>query len=229
MAGTKPVAEAILRELPSVLGACVHEDINGNPREVHILVGPAADPRTLSRDVRELLEERLEVPVDQRIISIAQLATNGSGVDATPFPAAEPAVAPAPGDAFDRLALGDTETRRAGGRVSVTVSLLEDDAAYSGEATEPDVGQGLVRAAARAALLAATRASTHGVRFELEALSVVQVLDREVILVTVSALAPRLGRRARTLVGVHPSAEQPELSAVLAVLKATNRTLARDG
>ena len=229
MAGTKDVAEAILRELPSVLGACVHEDVNGHPREVHILVGSGTDARSLSKDVRELLEERLAVPVDQRVISIAQLAANGKVPHDFPGGSAAPAGATAaPAEGTERLALGATETRRADGRVSVTVTLEEEEAVFSGEASEPDVGQGLVRAAARATLLAATRASANEIRFELDSLSLVQVVDRPVVLVTVSALAPRLGRRARTLVGAHPSGEHPELGAILAVLKATNRTLARD-
>lgn len=71
---TKDAAEAILLELPSVLGAFVREDINGHPREVHVLVGPGPEPRHLARDIRSLLEERLGVFVDQRVISIAQLS-----------------------------------------------------------------------------------------------------------------------------------------------------------
>jgi hypothetical protein len=73
---TKERAEAILRGLPSVLGASVREDIHGHPREVHLLISPGPNPRHLARDVRELLQERLGVPVDQRIISIAQLSSD---------------------------------------------------------------------------------------------------------------------------------------------------------
>lgn len=71
---TKDAAEAILLDLPSVLGAFVREDINGHPREVHVLVGPGPEPRHLARDIRSLLEERLGIFVDQRVISIAQLS-----------------------------------------------------------------------------------------------------------------------------------------------------------
>ena len=49
---TKDAAEAILLELPSVLGAFVREDINGHPREVHVLVGPGPEPRHLARSRR---------------------------------------------------------------------------------------------------------------------------------------------------------------------------------
>jgi hypothetical protein len=72
--GTKQAAEAVLRELPSVIGAFVREDVNGHPREVHLLVRAGPNPRHLAYDVRDLLEERLGVPIDQRVISIAQLA-----------------------------------------------------------------------------------------------------------------------------------------------------------
>lgn len=77
---TKEAAEAILRELPSVKGAFVREDVYGHPREIHILVGPGPEPRLLARDIRDLLEERLGVPVDQRVISIAQLSENIDGL-----------------------------------------------------------------------------------------------------------------------------------------------------
>jgi hypothetical protein len=44
--GTKEVAEAMLRELPSVIGAFVREDVHGHPREVHLLVRAGPNPRT---------------------------------------------------------------------------------------------------------------------------------------------------------------------------------------
>ena len=71
---TKAAAESLLRELPSVIGASVREDIYGHPREIHLLIRAGPNPRHLAYDVRELLEERLGVPIDQRVISIAQLA-----------------------------------------------------------------------------------------------------------------------------------------------------------
>src|SRR4051812_878557 len=89
---TKEAAESLLRELPSVLGAFVREDVNGHPREVHLLVTPGPSVKLLAQDVRELLEERLEIPIDHRIISIAQLAedtdfANEPSLDAITEPA----------------------------------------------------------------------------------------------------------------------------------------------
>src|SRR5688500_17211699 len=100
---TKDTAEALLRELPSVIGACVREDAFGHPREVHLLVRAGPNPRHLAYDVRDLLEERLGLPIDQRVISIAQLAPGKepgplvSGGAATGQPAPEAAAAEEPG------------------------------------------------------------------------------------------------------------------------------------
>ncbi len=92
---TKQAAEALLRELPSVLGAFVREDVYGHPREVHLLVGPGPSVRHLARDIRDLLEERLQVPVDQRIISIAQLDTLPEGDIRASMTGGAPPAAPA--------------------------------------------------------------------------------------------------------------------------------------
>lgn len=100
---TKDTAEAVLRELPSVLGACVREDVGGRPREVHLLVRNGPNVRDLAHDVRDMLEERLGMAIDQRIISIAQLAPDppaGSEADdASADPVTPAERSPAPGSA----------------------------------------------------------------------------------------------------------------------------------
>lgn len=73
---TRAAAEEAIQELPDVIGVSVREDIHGHPREVHILIAPGPNPRDLARTVRMLLQERLGREIDQRIISIAQLARN---------------------------------------------------------------------------------------------------------------------------------------------------------
>ncbi len=265
MSGTKARAEAILRELPSVVDAFVREDVYGDPREVHLLIRPGPEPRDLATDVRELLEERLGVPVDQRIISIAQLRVavpealpvradalsrslaDGSGRALTlpalgePFaaatedavaahPAPSPRTAPhryaegAPGAHGERVALLALEVRREAGKVIAAVRVERDEHEHVGEAAEPDLGLGPIRAAARAALRAVESALDDAVTLELETASVVRALDRDLVLVTSSALAPELGRGPRQLAGAHPVETRPESAAVLAALKATNRT-----
>ncbi|HSM36758.1 MAG TPA: hypothetical protein VK837_10215 [Longimicrobiales bacterium] len=265
MAGTKSRAEAVLRELPSVVDAFVREDIHGDPREIHVLIGPGPEPRDLATDVRDLLEERLGVPIDQRIISIAQLrvapgdglaliaggAAGGAlalpardaaihAVDTAvpavesevrpleaPAPARREAARPMPGRGAGiatRVVLTSLEVRRESGRVIALVRVDHDGEEFTGEAAEPDLGLGPVRAAARAALGAVEAALEGAAMLELESASVVRALDRDVVLVTAAALAPDLGRSPRHLAGAHSVEARPESAAVLAALKATNRT-----
>jgi hypothetical protein len=112
-AETKMAAEAILLELPSVVGVNVREDVFGHPREIHLLVAPGPSPRHLARDIRDLLEERLGVPVDQRIISIAQIASGATLPRRFDRPAETPAETPAEAADAPRSAEEGTATTTA--------------------------------------------------------------------------------------------------------------------
>jgi hypothetical protein len=236
--GTKDVAEAVLRELPSVIGAFVREDVHGHPREVHLLVRSGPSPKLLAYDVRELLEERLGVPVDQRIISIAQLAdgrrpgpilAGRAGLappqepapDAAPFEAA--AVEMPTRDARVRLAGLTTET--ADHRVRVTVTLEHEGEEHTGAASGLDSAQGRLHAAAGATLQAVNATCVGRARFEVEQAATLKAFDREYVMVAVLASSAWLGRQPLALVGAHPIELDGESAAALAALKAINRTL----
>jgi len=226
---TKEAAEAALLELPSVLGAHVREDIYGHPREVHLLVAPGPDVRHLARDVRDLLEERLGVPVDQRVISIAQLANGPGRLAREPVGPAQPEPAPAEAeaDAERRLAFRGIETSLVGGQVSVRVRLGRGREELTGSGVELHSDQGRLRAAATAVLQAATQACRGAVRWELDGAALVRALERDYALVAVLAMSPRFGRQPLLLAGAHPAEDGLETAAALAVLKAANRVLAR--
>ena len=251
---TKHAAEAVLRELPSVVGACVREDIHGRPREVHLLVRSVPDVRELARDVRALLEERLEIPIDQRIISIAQLETKPAEPQSTGALAAGPAKAAgasgaasaesrghaaptaegAPSTAASRGIAGTSrlvydglETDARDSRISVRVRLSWRGTEYIGESSEVDAGHGRARAAAAAVVRAAAAACGGDTRLELEAASISRALERDYALVSVLAISPWLGRRPVPLVGAHPVEGDVATAAALAVLKATNRVIER--
>lgn len=227
---TKDAAEAALRELPSVVGAFVREDIFGHPREIHILVTAGPSPRDLARDVRDLLEERLGVPVDQRVISIAQLAR--PPVDALPshriaaLPATDAIKAAAAESPDQRLRLGDIEIEAASGRVTVAVRLTHAQVEHVGWATEVESEGGRLRAGASAALHAVTLAVGDAGRFELEAASVTEALGRQYGLVATNAAAPRLGRHPLSMFGAHPLDPDPVEAGVYAALKSANRIAA---
>jgi hypothetical protein len=219
---TKEAAEALLRELPSVRGAFVREDINGHPREIHLLVGPGPNVKLLAQDVRDLLEERLQLAIDHRIISIAQLAEDvfesDSGTalaDAIEFPQ-EP-----------RLRFVSVYSEVSEKRLRVRVQLEHGSSTHEGEAVEVDLGTGRLRASATATLRAATAASVKDVRLELDGASQVKAFDREYILVSVLGRSGAFGRKLLQLAGAHAIEEDVETAASLATLKAINRVLAR--
>jgi hypothetical protein len=220
---TKAAAEAALRELPSVLGAYVSEDMEGHPREVHLLIEKGPDVADLAREVHGLLEKRLGIPVDRRVISIAQLARDlesGAAAD------------DADGQATDTWGSGrpifaglESTTTSSHVRVGVRLEWRGDKSTGYGEGV--DTSSGRARAAAEATLCSAVQAPwTDGLGLELEFASIVQALDGNYVLVSALAVADYLGRRPLTLVGAHPVAGDVESAAVLATLKAVNRTLA---
>jgi len=237
----KEAAEAALRELPSVVGAFVKEDVYGHPREIHLLIRPGPDPRYLAHDVRDLLEERLGIPVDQRVISIAQLASSAAPSnlsvprgplasqgppDATPAPAAGSAARPSPERPGNlRLRFLGVETQARDARVLVRARLQGGGQELQGEAVELEAASGRARAGATAALQAVSGAPGLQGRFELESASVVRVQERDYTLVSAFASSPYLGRRPLLLAGAQPVDVDVESAAALAALKAVNRVV----
>lgn len=247
--GSKEQAERILQELPSVLAAYVREDIGGNPREVHLLVAPGPDVRELARDIRNLLEERMGVAIDQRIISIAQLSESAAelalplnepvGDEAAPEPddlspteSSESVTAIRPGTrgppplAEPRLVYEGFECWTRDGEAAVRVRTSWRGSTFEGEARDVDSTAGRIRAAATATLAAATAACRSSMTFNLEGASLARVVDHDVVLVSAFASSPVLGRRPVHVVGAHPLDSDHEEAAVLASLKAIARVAA---
>lgn len=227
---TKAEAEAVLRELPSVIGAFVREDVYGHPREVHLLVKPGPMARDLARDVRDLLEEKLGVPVDQRVISIAQVAENGPTLDeALGRGAHAPAAAAEPepeAPTQRRLTLVRVETTRSLGWIEARVVLARGDEEFEGSAREVETSAGAPRAGARATGAAITAACEPALRVDVDTVSLLAAFDREQVLVSATGASRLFGRSLRTLVGAHPVEADYVEAGALAMLKATNRVAA---
>ena len=227
---TKEAAESLLRELPSVVGAFVREDIHGNPREIHVLIGPGPNPRHLARDIRDMLEEKIGVAVDQRVISIAQLAVDAENLAADLgqvgiLRGAQPD--PIDDLTDERLQFETLETQTRDGMFIVRVRLQSGERTVTGEGVEADVGLARVRAAAVATLNAAAVACNQRMRFQLDTAAPIKALGREYIFVSVLASSPLLGRKAMQLTAAQPIDEDSDhATAALAVLHAINRVVA---
>lgn len=200
----------------------MREDINGHPREIHLLVSPGPNVKLLAQDVRELLEERLGVPIDHRVISIAQLAEDI--VDEDDAGLASVTDAPA-GERRIRFIDVISEVREQ--RVRVRTRLQTGDNILEAESVEIDLGAGRMRAAALATLRAAADAISDNVRLELESVSAVRAFDREYVLVCVLAAGGTFGRKLIQLAGAQPIEDDSVTASALATLKAINRVLGK--
>lgn len=207
-----------------MVGAFVREDAYGQPREIHLLVHPGPEPRHFARDVKGLLEERLGIPIDQRIISIAQLARDPGAPEPEGVVERESA---GTAESAQRLRFLGSRTRISGGRVSVHVMLESSVERFEGEAEELESGGGRARAGAGAALAAATAACRGRARIDLVSATVVRAAGRPYVVVSATASSPSFGRRPLNLAGAHGLNDEPEVSGALAALKSANRVLAR--
>ena len=225
-----------------MLGAYVSEDLEGHPREIHLLVRHGPDTAGLARDIRSLLEERLGIPIDQRVISIAQLAPDPD-LEAVPDGAArellggqpdsaerrgggEPRPADPPTPVAGRPLFAGLESTTTSGHVRISVRLDWRGQESEGRAEAVDTQVGRARASASATLRSAASAPwNQDLGLELDFASRVQAMDGEYILVGVLGMSSRLGRRPLPLVGAHPVEADVETAAALATLKAINRIL----
>lgn len=221
--GIKETAESVLRELPGVVGAFVHPDAFGHPREIHLLIKPGPAPRDFAVHVKSVLETRLRLPIDQRIISIAQLAEEKAADAGRAEGSRETSSRVDP--QTPRFRLRGLESDVKGSHVTVRIRLAHDGREMHGEATELESGDGRARAAAVAALNALNTISGESARFGLDFAVQVLAVGQPYVLVAVAVTSPQLGRRSLQLVGAHPLEEDLETAAALAVLKATNRLL----
>ena len=109
--------------------AFVREDVHGDPREVHLLIRPGPEPRALATDVRELLEERLGVPVAQRITSIAQRRV--SAPEGVALLAGGTGLSPSPADALQRNRRGYVDHVNAQGQIVGQDENPPEDGVYT--------------------------------------------------------------------------------------------------
>ncbi|MBX5463938.1 MAG: hypothetical protein IRZ26_00070 [Clostridia bacterium] len=213
---------ALVKQLPSVIGARVVVNEWGGIEEIHVLATDERSPKALVRDVQSALAARWGLMVDYRKVSVAQQAV----------PRAPSRV---------RLAVVSLQatTDLLRDVIRVEVSLEEQAPAatlwpldppaklagpFKGSAEGAHSGRGMLRVAAEAALAALNQAVDPQVRFFLEEAAETAIAGRRVILVLVIL---RTSRNEEPLVGSALLAADPVRAAVNATLSACNRRLGR--
>ncbi|MDI3299451.1 MAG: hypothetical protein QJR08_09815 [Bacillota bacterium] len=213
---------ALVKQLPSVIGARVVVNEWGGIEEIHVLATDERSPKALVRDVQSALAARWGLMVDYRKVSVAQQAV----------PRAPSRV---------RLAVASLQatTDLLRDVIRVDVSLEEQAPAatlwpldppgklagpFRGSAEGVHSGRGMLRVAAEATLAALNQAVDPQVRFFLEEAGEGGIAGRRLILVSVLL---RTSRSEEPLVGSALLAGDPVRAAVNATLAACNRRLGR--
>jgi hypothetical protein len=218
-----------MRSLPSVVSARIVV-ADGKVDTIHVLVTGELQPKQVVRNIESALIAQLGFVVDHRKISVA--ATTQRPPSAPTRVESLPLRSPLE-TAVARGAMGravyfeDVEFRGSRSKGSACrVTLRRGESTWVGEAEGMESGRSRAELAARAAL-AAVRAVEGGTRqVDLVGVKQVDAFDATVILVAVETW---FGRERAILTGSCMLRESAEVSAVLALLDATNRWLEQPG
>jgi hypothetical protein len=216
-------AEELLMTLQEVVSARIVVDSSGGVEAIHVLVTGQQTPKQMVRNIESALMAHLGMRVDHRKISIATTVRR-------------PATPPQPLDAIETkveepLDIDDTPRRLLyfedveirGSRtkgVACKVTLRCGTELVVGEAEGFGSDKSRVELAARAAMAAIALADNQDRQLALEGVKVINVFDREMVFVGVTA---RTGRTSTLLTGSCEIKDSAETASALAVLDATNR------
>lgn len=207
---------SLLAKLPGVYAANVLPDETEAVREIHIVASSARNPKQISRDVQSALLAAFDLPIDHRIISIAQLGEDPFGDEKPPRSAG------AQGEL--RLQCAGVQSGVEGDDYHVRVRLRAGERDFSGEAACRSTPAQRARAMVYATLNAVNPFLDKKGLFSLVAAQTTTV-GGVVIAVTVLEYADEHGERL--LIGAAPQGDESAMGFVKSTLDALNRCFAR--
>lgn len=222
-----PLAEAeeLLASLPGVISVRILESDAGGIGDVHVLTASDVAAKQTVRNVESALLAQFGLRVDHRKISVATTSDAGRARSTRPAPGPTLVAPVRPLESIRRVYFEDVEVRRSSRALWCRVMLRKGADIVSAEAEAPPAERARVEElAARAAVTALVRAEGEALDLALEGAEVVTAFGREFVFVGVAA---RQGRGGTLLTGSCEVRDGLEAAAVLAVLDATNRWIAR--
>ncbi|HIS69211.1 MAG TPA: hypothetical protein IAA58_07630 [Candidatus Gallacutalibacter stercoravium] len=196
--------QRLISELPGVLNAMFVVAEDGGVQELHILATTRRSPKQVVRDIQSLMLARYGVPLDHRVISVAQIPDPENSAQGI----------------AGRLVLEGTSlaTDKSRAEAKVTLSYREEN--YQGSATAPSAPPGQLRAMAQATIDAVHLYLHRQDVFQLVEVRRTPLASQNAVLVCVSYLR---GSDPVLLCGCAMEGEDPYRAAVKAVLSAVNR------
>lgn len=202
--------EKTLCEISGIKAARVVCGDSGSIAEIHVLALPEKSPKQIVRDVESAIMARFGVPIDHKVVSIAQLGT-----------AALPDTEEVHSEG-QRARIHSVDANVTGIHASARVTLELEGDLYVGEASGPGSQTGRMRLVAQATLNAIEEYAHGALRFALEDVNVVQ-LGREHAAVSCVQLVTPLGEQSFSGSALVRQSENDSI--VRATLDAVNRRM----
>lgn len=226
--------EGLITALRGVLAARVTLGSLGQVEEIHVLAAEQLHPKQIVRNIESALSAGLEITVDRRMISVAQVRADDPDAYVSDDALAPqlPQDATPPGDrareeniAVRYVFVGYDARTQPDLEAACRVTLRRGTEVISGTGTGPSTRLGRAQAASRA-VFSAICAARHDHMLGLEGVTLVESHGRDFVLVAASAAS---GRDSLLLTGAASLHRSPEEAAILASLQATNRWSEIDG
>jgi len=179
--------EDVVRQLKDVVSTRAILGSSGRIDELHVLVNPKRAPKQISRDIESALRAHLDVSLDFKKISIAQIQGRAP-IGGSSGPAGLP-----------RLRFADVSLSITGSRAEAVVHLNRGDAVYTGLATGHASSHNQMRLIATAAIRAVEDSHEQDGSLVVEDLQTeVALAGHKAVTVLVSALTPIKGEELLT-------------------------------
>ena len=200
--------ELALSQVADIKAARVVVSPEGTIEEIHVLALPTKSPKQLVRDIESTIMAAFGIPIDHRMVSIAQL-----GHDMLPEPVSRDR---------PRARIKSINAEVSGVHASITVALELETDTYVGVAAGPASETARKRLVAQATLNAVEEYLRGTMSFALEDVEIVK-LGRESVAVACLTLVTSFGEQA--LSGAALVRQNDKDSIVKATLDAINRRI----
>jgi hypothetical protein len=207
-----PDFEDAVRQINGIRAASVVTGPDAVPTEIHVLASTGKAPKQVVRDVQSLALASFDLDVDHRIVSVVQIG------DDDPIEGVADVVA----DSAPRPAITSIMVRTSGAESEATVTLASGGHIFESKVIGPGAASHRPRLVAQATLKAL--GELLGTQAEIETAVLQQVGPRELAVVVLTVMVPRLGEQA--VVGAAIVRGDASDAVARAVLAALNRRLA---
>lgn len=198
--------ESFLNKIPGIISSKMVLDQEGNIIEIHVLANIERNPKQIARDIQSALMARYGIPVDHKVISIAQI----EDVKVS-------RISP-------RLVIKNVSISMEDSRVEARVALTKDDKIFEGTAMGLNFPQGRFRALAEATLNAIHQFLGIDCLFSIIDIQKTTISGKPICIVAISQVSEHADG---FLIGSAPVEHDENKAIVKAVLDALNRKLGK--